>query len=170
MVKELLSYLFSPELQELLFPVRIIFLGFFVFFFISTIWFFLTTSWFRKIFWQDFYEILTYRGFWGREASKNWKKIIGRLKKRSESEYKLAVMEADKMLDESLGQMGYAGDSLGEKLDKIKEDILSDTEGIRKVHSISNAIAHDPDYKLSADQAEKTLDIYQRAFRDLELF
>ncbi len=170
MIKELFSYLVSPELQQSLFPIRIIFLAFFVFFFVSTVWFFLTTSWFRKIFWQDFYEILTYKGFWGREASKEWKKIVGRLKKRNESEHKLAVVEADKMLDESLAQMGYAGDSLGEKLDKVKEDVLSNIEEIRKVHSISNAIIHDPDYRLRADQAEKTLDVYQRAFRDLELF
>lgn len=170
MIKELLSYLVSPELQELLFPVRIIFLAFSVFFFISTVWFFLTTSWFRKIFWQDFYEIITYKGFWSREVSKKWKKIVGRLKKGRESENKLALVEADKMLDESLGQMGYAGDSLGEKLDKVKEDILSNIEEVKKIHSISNAIVHDPDYKLSADQAEKALDVYQKAFRELELF
>ena len=170
MINQILSYLISPELQETLFPIRVVFSVFFIFFFTGTLWFFFKTSWFRKIFWQDFVEVLTYKGYWRREAKVKWKQIVKKFKKGHESDHKLAVVEADKMLNEALIQRGYGGDSLGERLDQIKDDTLSDMESVKKAHRVSSAILRDPNYKLSLDQAGKALDIYRKAFRDLELF
>jgi len=164
------SYLFSPELQQTLYPIRVAFAIFSAFFFIGTVWFFLKTSWFKKIFLQDFVEILTYKGYWNIGAKNQWRKITNKLKKRKEEDCKLALIEADNMLDEALAQLGYAGNILEERLNQIKEDMVSNMSDVHEAHAIIGSVKHDPNYKLSVNQADWVLDIYRKIFRDLEIF
>ncbi|MBU0546628.1 MAG: hypothetical protein ABH876_00775 [Patescibacteria group bacterium] len=165
----IISYLFSSELQQTLYPIRAVFSIFSAFFFVMTVWFFLNTSWFKEIFLQDFVEILTYKGYWNIGAKTKWRKITNRIKKHKEEDCKLALIEADNMLDETLGQIGYIG-SLEEKLGQIKEDTISNIIEVRKVHTVINSIKHDPNYNLSVGQTDRFLDIYRKIFKDLEIF
>jgi len=164
------SYLFSPELQQTLYPIRVVFWIFSMFFLIGTIWFFFNTTWFKKIFLQDFIEMLTYKGYWNIGAKTKWMKITNKLKKHREEDCKLALIEADSMLDEALEQLGYSGDNLEKKLKEIKEDMVSNISEVKEAHSIINNVKHDPNYKISVNQADWVLDIYRKVFRDLEIF
>jgi len=87
-----------------------------------------------------------------------------------ESEYKLAVIEADNMVNETLKRMGYGGESLGERLEKLTAATLSNIEEIKEAHQVRNNIIHDPNYRLSLDDARKVLSIFEKAFKDLEAF
>jgi hypothetical protein len=164
------SYLFSPELQQRLYPIKVVFAIFSAFFFLGTAWFFLKTSWFKKIFLQDLVEILTYKGYWNIAAKNKWKKITNRLKKHKEKDCKTALIEADDMLDEALAQHGYTGNTLEERLSQIKEDMVSNMAEVHEAHAIIGSVKHEPDYKLSVNQADWVLDIYRKLFRDLEIF
>jgi hypothetical protein len=66
--------------------------------------------------------------------------------------------------------MGYGGESLGERLEKLTAATLPDIEGIREVHQVRNNIIHDPNYKLSLNETRRLLDIFEKAFKDLEAF
>ena len=169
-ISDVISYLVSPSLQEKFLPIRIIFIFFGVVFLGGAIWFFFFTSWFKKIFWQDFMEILTYKPYWIKKTASKWYKIAERLKKGQENEYKLAFIQADKMLDNSLEKMGYQGTSLGQRLEQIKVETISNIEDVWKAHKIKNNIVHDPNYKLTLDQAEKALNIYEKALHELGVF
>jgi len=113
---------------------------------------------------------LTFRPSDAKKAFKQWIRIIKKLSSDKESEYKLAVIEADNLLEGSLEKNGYKGELMEDRLDKIDAIILSNKEQVLEAHKIRNNIVHNPDFTLSVDQAKKAIDIYEEAFRNLEVF
>ena len=69
-----------------------------------------------------------------------------------------------------LKRMNFEGEVLTDRLDKLTSATLSNLEQVREAHKIRNSIIHNPDYKLSFEEAKRVLGIYEQAFRDLELF
>ena len=168
-ISDILSYLVSPSLQTKLLPIKIIFIFFGAVLLVGTTWFFFYRTWFKKMYWQDFMEILKYKPYWIKKSEGKWHKIAQRLKKGQENEYKLAFIQADEMLDNNLEKMGYQGASLGQRLEQIKAETISNIEDVWKAHKIKNNIIHDPNYKLTLDQAQKALNIYKKALHELEV-
>ncbi len=72
------------------------------------------------------------------------------------------------MLDDILKRMGYGGESLGERLEKITVASLPNLDEVKVAHKTRNNIVHDPDYRLSLDEARKTLEIYEKTLTDLQ--
>jgi len=125
------------------------------------------TSWLRYRYTQDIKEFFTTEPYEEKKIEKIWAKIIERSEKPSESEYKLAIIEADGLLNEVLEKMGYQGETLGERLKKISPDILPNIQEIPEVHKLRNNIVHDPDYRITLEQTRETLKIYEKALQDL---
>lgn len=170
MLEDIISYLISPPIKGGLLVAKIIFIFFSLFFLGGTIYFLFNTTWLRRILLQDLVEILTYRPYWRRKITRIWRKIIKRLETGLESEYKLAVIEADSLLNDTLKRMGYGGKSLGERLEKLTKASLPNIEQVWEAHKTRNNIIHDPDYKLALDQAKGALAIYEQALRNLQMF
>ncbi len=164
-----ISFLTSAEIQEKLLPVRIAFLVISGIFLGIIVFILLTSHYLQWLFIQDMWEFITYRPFGAKRITRRWRKILKRLETETESEYKLAVIEADDLLDSSLKRMGYAGQNLEERLDKLTSATLPNIEAVKKAHQTRNDIVHDPDYRLSLEEVKKTLDIYDQAFRSLQI-
>ena len=165
----IVSFLISGEVQQNLFAVRT---GFFIVagFFVGTIIFILLKSHFLEwLLMQNVGEFLTFRAFGVRRMTRNWQKIVRRLETGLESDYKLAVIKADDMLDASLKRMGYAGETLEEKLEKLTSATLPNIEEVYRVHQLRNNIVHEPDYRLTVEDARSALDIYEKAFGSLQI-
>jgi ribosome assembly protein YihI (activator of Der GTPase) len=113
-------------------------------------------------------EFFTYKPYGVKRLVKVWSKIEKKMEGASESEYKLAVIEADNILNDLLKKIGYAGQTLGEKLEKITSATISNIDELLEAHKTRNNIVHDPDYKLSLDEAKKILEIYKVALKSLE--
>ena len=162
-------YLTSPEVQAKLFLVKIIFFVIGGFFLGMIIFVLLRTHYLQWVFVQDFIEFFTRRPYGAKKISRTWNKVLRRLETGVESEYKLAVIEADDMLDNSLKRLGYTGATLEERLQKLTAVTLPNIKQIYDVHKVRNNVVHDPDYRLPLDEAKKTVDIYGQAFRDLQI-
>ncbi len=158
------------EIISPLLNLKILFIVFALVCLAGAIYFATKSSWLKYRIIQDLVEFFTYRPYGIRKIVKQWAKIMGRLETGLESEYKLAVIEADSLLDETLERMGYGGETLGERLKNITSDILPNLEQIWQAHKIRNNIVHDPDYRLNLDEARKALAIYEKAFTDLQAF
>ena len=141
-----------------------------LFFVVAIIFFILRTTWLRRLIIWDLQEILTFRPHGLKKIAKQWARITNRLETGLEGEYKLAVIEADSMLDDILKRMGYGGETLGDRLKLLTSATLPNIDQVWEVHKIRNNIVHDPDYRLPLDQAKKVLAIYEQAFRDLQAF
>lgn len=93
-----------------------------------------------------------------KKERKQWEQIRARLRQDTVSQFKLAVLEADYVLDRSLQKVGYRGANLTEKLQNVDSMQYTQIEDIRAAHQLRNAIVHDEHYVVEREQAEKTLD------------
>ena len=81
------------------------------------------------------------------------------------NDWKLAIIEADIILDEILKERGYAGTSLGERLRSITPAQLSSIDDAWTAHKVRNQIAHGgADFVLTKRLAEETISRYRRVF------
>lgn len=167
---EIISWLISPTFSGWLLILKILFivaalilLGFIIFALAKT-------SWLKRLWIWDLVEFFSFRPYGVRKVVKAWAKITSRLETGLESEYKLAVIEADSILNDILKRMGFGGETLGERLEKLTAATLPNLKQIWEAHKIRNNIVHDPDYRLTLDEARRVLDIYEQALRDLQAF
>jgi len=151
--------------------VKVIFFLFAVFFLGLIIYFLKKTTWFEKIFLRDFIELVTFRSFGMAKSREVFLKIMERLKSQNEDEAKLAIIEADDLLNVTLDEIGYKKEeTLGKKLDGINTDTLPNLEEVIGAHKIRNDIVHYPVYRLDLQEAKRVLFVYEKALLDLELF
>ena len=125
------------------------------------------SEWLGRMLTWDLREFFSFRPFTLRKTEKEWRKIKTRLGAEIDSENKLAIIEADKMLDNILARMGFEGANLSEKLDKLTAKFMPNIEELKEIRKIHNSIVHDPTYKLSPDEAKRALLIYEKALTDL---
>lgn len=96
------------------------------------------------------------------EIQKEWKQII------RETDYRQAILEADKLLDYALKHMGYKG-SLGAKLKKAPT-LFKNINDVWAAHKIRNNIAHKINYKVDEKTYKATMLKFKQAFKDLKIF
>lgn len=164
------NFILSPAFSGWLLILKILFiivalilLGFIIFALAKT-------SWLKRLWIWDLVEFFSFRPYGVRKVVKAWAKITGRLETGLESEYKLAVIEADSILNDILKRMGFGGETLGERLEKLTAATLPNLKQVWEAHKIRNNIVHDPDYRLTLDEARRVLEIYEQALRDLQAF
>jgi len=167
-LNEIISFIFNPHFSGWLLALKILFIIFGLIFLGYIIFALVKTNWLKRMITWDLQEILTYRPFGVRRIVKQWRKIKARLETGLESECKLAVIEADKMLDDILMRMGFGGVTLGERLTKLTAVSLPNIEEVKKAHRIRGNIIHDPDYRLSLEEAQRVTAIYEKALTDLQ--
>lgn len=90
-----------------------------------------------------------------------WKKIRLKLESEREADYKLAVIEADHLIDDLILRLGFAGNNMAERLDNIPPGQLDYIDEIRKAHETRNKIVHDEGFVLDKESAGETLALYE---------
>lgn len=166
-IYNIISYLTSAELRETLLVFWNGFFLFSFFFFIIIIILFFRTNWKKYAFLEDAVHFFTFRPYGIKKFTKSWQKIAKKLKSGDESEYKLAIIEADEILNNILEKVGYSGETLEEKIDKVSLVVISNKEEILGAHKIRNSIVFNPNYRVEFEEAERILEIYRKALSDL---
>ena len=92
--------------------------------------------------------------------------IENKLQKDNPATYVTSILNADKLLDKALVEMGVPGKTMGERLKRIPSK-FTDINGVWRVHKLRNALAHEPDFEVSWRQASNALRIYKQALKDL---
>ncbi|MFH1820438.1 MAG: hypothetical protein ABH805_00745 [Candidatus Nealsonbacteria bacterium] len=168
-IDNIIAFLLSAQVQEQISGIRVavfIFSGVLLAILIFTI---LKTHYFQWLFMRDIFEFSTFRQFGAKRITRMWNKILKRLESGSEQEYKLAIIEADSMLDVSLKRMGYAGQALDERLNLITRNTLPNVEEVKEAHKVRNLIAHDPSYRLTVEEAKMHIKAFEQAFNVLDI-
>lgn len=98
-----------------------------------------------------------------------WKRIRDKLLSDSESDWRIAILEADIYLDKILDKKGYYGDTLGDKLKSLTPSDLPSLQIAWEAHKVRNQIAHNSDYILTMPEARRVLSYFEIVFRDLEV-
>ena len=112
---------------------------------------------------------VTRRGKHGLDQEKyriEWLKVENSLDKKDMPTYHLAIINADKLLDKALRDIGLDGKTMGDRL-KIAKSKFSDVNQVWTVHKLRNRIVHDTDVNISLMTAKKALYIYKKSLKEL---
>jgi hypothetical protein len=166
-IKDFIYYISSSQIQDMLFPVKLIFVFFAMFFLAFVIYFMINSSWLQYKFLEDVTEFFSWQAYGFREISKQWDKIKKRIESGAESDYKLAVIDAEDFLIEVLEKRGYEGKDFKESVEKAGRLLAPILNDLVQAHETRNSIVYNPDFKLSADQAKKILSAYEAAINSV---
>lgn len=97
-----------------------------------------------------------------------WNRIMNHLKSRSGARHKIALLEADALVDTMLKGMGYAGDNMSERLENIRPEQMDMLSDLKRVHAIRNRIVHEEQFELSLDETKELLTVYEDFLRYFE--
>ncbi|HBT81418.1 hypothetical protein A2757_00645 [Candidatus Giovannonibacteria bacterium RIFCSPHIGHO2_01_FULL_48_47] len=102
-------------------------------------------------------------------AKKRWEDVMQRFEQGLEADWRLAIIEADSLVDEIFQQIGFGGENLGERMSAISPQELRSIVDLREAHQLRNKIVHTPGYKISRQEAERVLRKYQKILEELEV-
>ena len=97
---------------------------------------------------------------------KKWQEIEELLNKSNEMSYKLAILEADNLLDHVLKSMFFSGSTLGERL-KVACYKYEKLRQVWQAHKIRNQFVHETNYHLDYKEAKRALNIFKKGFEEL---
>ena len=103
------------------------------------------------------------------EISRNpqWIKTLDYLFSQHGSDWKLAVIEADSILEELMSQLGFKGETLGDKLKGANQENFHSLSSAWEIHTIRNRIAHEGiSFELSQHEAKRVIALYEQIFRE----
>lgn len=103
------------------------------------------------------------------EETKNarWERILSLANSESASDRRMAVMEADVMLEELLAALGYTGDSVGEILKSIDENQFSSIDAAWEAHKVRNTLAHSgSEFEITSRETKRVIALFEKVFRE----
>ncbi len=95
-----------------------------------------------------------------------WLAIEQSLVRDNEASYHLAILNADKLVDNALKDRGTRGKTMGERM-KAANKSFSRRDALWSAHKARNRIAHESDVKISYDDARRALGGFKQALKDL---
>lgn len=96
--------------------------------------------------------------------------VLKHIDSENPNDWKLAIIEADIILDKLLKDKGFAGSSLGERLKSISPTQLGTLNDAWEAHKIRNRIAHDGvDFVLTKRIASETIAKYRLVFNEFDV-
>lgn len=96
-----------------------------------------------------------------------WHLVTSSLNENTSSGLKMAIIEADKILNYTLDKKGVPGDSTEAKLAFLRT-VLSNFEELKKALKKKKEILNSFDYNLTSLEAEDVIDVYKRAIDDIQ--
>lgn len=99
-----------------------------------------------------------------------WEKAMSHLNSTNASEWRLAIIEADIMLDDMLRAQGHHGDSIGEMLKGIEKSDMLTLDYAWEAHKIRNEVVHSGStYELSEREAKRVMSLFEAVFREFKM-
>lgn len=103
------------------------------------------------------------------KAAVAWIEVAKHMSKGEVNDWKIAILEADSILDQLLEDLDYVGDNLGERLKNVPKGVMKNYEAAWEAHKTRNRIAHQgASFALSRREAEVAVGNYERVFREFD--
>ena len=97
---------------------------------------------------------------------KRWQEIEKMLDRPGEMNYKLAVMEADKLLDYVLKSMSMSGKDMGERI-RFASFKYSRLRKVWWAHVLRNQLVHEATFSLDHATAKRAIKTFKRALEEI---
>jgi len=102
--------------------------------------------------------------------NERWERVLNLVSSDRPGDWRLAILEADVMLDEALSSSGYEGEDLGGRLKAIEQGDLQSLNDAWEAHKVRNKVAHaGSDFILSQRESLHAINLFQKVFQELEI-
>jgi hypothetical protein len=93
-----------------------------------------------------------------------WGELLARV--RTPEGMILAIVDADKLLDEALKKRHFRGKTMGERLVSAQR-MISDNDAVWYAHKLRNRLVHEPNVRLKKKEAQTALAGFRQGLKDL---
>ena len=100
-------------------------------------------------------------------VEEKWSKLLEKIKSNDERDLRLAVIEADSLVDEILKSHGHPGKDMGERLKSFHSGELEYIDDLWEAHKIRNRLTHEADFHLPIEEAQRLIGIYHKVLEEL---
>ncbi|MFM2357883.1 MAG: hypothetical protein RJA61_620 [Candidatus Parcubacteria bacterium] len=102
-------------------------------------------------------------------VNKKWERVEQHINSKNSSDWRLAIIEADIMLEELLDTIGYKGEGIGDKLKGVEKSDFLTLDLAWEAHKVRNAIAHEgSNFDLNERDARKVIQMFEEVFREFK--
>ena len=105
-----------------------------------------------------------------RKQNEKWDKVITHINSINPSDWRVAIIEADIILDELLTAAGYNGDGVGEKLKAVEPSDFLTLDNAWEAHKVRNRIAHSgANFELNEREAKRVIALFESVFKEFDI-
>jgi len=91
------------------------------------------------------------------------------MESHNESDWKLAILESDIMLDELLDKSGYHGVTMSDKLKQVDKSDFNTIDLAWEAHKIRNMVAHEgSEFAINSREAQRVIKLYEQVFKEFK--
>ncbi|HTY39898.1 MAG TPA: hypothetical protein VMC43_02315 [Candidatus Paceibacterota bacterium] len=113
-------------------------------------------------------HVLTLRSQMYRER---WQKILQGLQLGTPEAMRLAVIDADTLIDDALKNLGLPGEHMADRLSQfhLSSEEMHSLNGVWEAHRLRNEIVHTPGFAVSGEDVQDALNKYEAFLKELGL-
>lgn len=101
------------------------------------------------------------------QGNRRWQEVEAHVQSNNPNDWKLAIIEADVMLEKMLEEAGYAGTTIADRLRSASTRSFGTVEDAWAAHRVRNQIAHGgTDFVLTQKMAQATIIQYKKVFQE----
>lgn len=104
-----------------------------------------------------------------KQIQKKWSEIETRIKLGDGLQNKVAILEADKLVDEVLFNIGYKGNNMKERLDSANATQIEEIDNLIEAHAIRNRIIQEDNFNIDNQESERVMGLYREFLDNLEI-
>lgn len=93
-----------------------------------------------------------------------WAELLARVK--TPDGMVLAIIDADKLLDQALKKHRFRGKTMGERLVSAQR-VITDNDAVWYAHKLRNRLVHEPNVRLKKKEAQLALTGFRQGLKDL---
>jgi hypothetical protein len=97
-----------------------------------------------------------------------WDKVVKKFAIGTPESITLSVIEADKLVNDALLNLGLEGEHMADRLEQLLPDEVKGLDGVWQAHRLRNNIVHSPDFKVSPKEAERALDAFEKFLKEVK--
>jgi hypothetical protein len=101
------------------------------------------------------------------EIQRDWENIEALMQSQSPSDWNMAILAADALLDDTLRGAGYEGTTMAERLKIVDPIQLPSLDRVWSSHRLRNAIAHNPTDRHTRETIVSAINACRQALHDL---
>ncbi len=102
--------------------------------------------------------------------NEKWEIVLKHINSENPADWRLAIIEADIMLEDLLQASGYHGETVGDRLKAVEPSDMLTLDNAWEAHKIRNRIAHSgSDFDLNEREAKRVVTLFESVFKEFEI-